>query len=416
MAGENTLATAAGIAKEQYGELKDARPKQVKVQRRIGFNARKKLGKRFVEPVWMSDEQGITYDDGTAGNAWALNAAVAAESVEASASGTEMAVRVSCGIKPISTALSQGDQAFASFYSQMLGNAKKSIHKRLELSLIHGGEPIGTVSSSSGSSGAYALTLTGQSWVPGAWLGSKGTKIDVYTSGGSKRNTTTDVIVTSVNPASKIVNIAGLDSEVSNIANTDVIYFKGAKDAEFDGLKKICGLASGESYLGIAAASYLDLWTGHSETCSDGPFEFSDLQKGLMAAAGKGGEGDYVCLLSHASWGNMADDLNGLRAIDDSYDKSSVDYGSKGFKFHTVTGTVEFIPTLHIDEGSALAFPVDMFKRIGSTDITFEMPGRQQSFFRELDGAMGVEIRGYSDQAVWTTDVKSCVHFTNITN
>lgn len=417
MAGENTTATAEGWAKVRYGEKKDARPKGTKFQNRIPFEARKRTGRYLSEPVFLSDEAGVTFNRGVTGNAFGLNAAGAAESEETQANGAEIVVSVTTGLKVLTTAIEAGEQAFGNFYEKMLSNGMRAAAKYVELTSLHGGENMGVVSSNSGAGGAYAIVLTEASWLSGAWIGSKNAMVDFYTSNlVTKRNLTTDVVITSVNVATRTINVTGLDAELAAVIGTDVVYFKGMLNQVCDGVGKVCGLTTGESFVGINHNDRPDLWSGNTQDCSSGPLEFSDLNAGLMKAAEKGGEGDYLLMCAMLTWGSLADDVAALRSIDQGYSRERQDIGTQGIRYFTHTGTVEVFPTVYQKNGRAFAFPESEFMRIGSTDITGELPGIGQKYFNVLSDQNGFEIRLYSDQLPYTTDVKSCVDFINITN
>jgi hypothetical protein len=55
--------------------------------------------------------------------------------------------------------------------------------------------------------------------------------------------------------------------------------------------------------------------------------------------------------------------------------------------------------------------------RVGSTDLTFTLPGSPNEFFyRELDSQAGAEIRIYTDQAVVCESPYHVVEFTGVQN
>ena len=66
---------------------------------------------------------------------------------------------------------------------------------------------------------------------------------------------------------------------------------------------------------------------------------------------------------------------------------------------------IEVHASLFVKEGYAYVFPPSELERIGSSDITFERPGMQGKFFREMDSANGYELRCYSDQALFCSAI-----------
>lgn len=419
----NTTTTAEGIAKKVYGQIRDKRPTVAKapLQNQIGFSEGNKLGDVFSETLWLADEAGITYG-GSTSDLFALNDSVPGESKEVSASGCEIVIRAQVAMKRLTTAMKKGEAAFESFWGRLLKNNKNSIGKRVDISLMFGGDNIGVVTGTpSGSSGARVMTLTAASWLPLAFLGAKGARLDVYSSGGTHRNPTTDIVVTSVTPSktSPLVAISGLEAEIDTIADTDEIYFKGAKDNECDGLTKIAGLTGSEEYLGLAANSYPDLWSGNPKAVG-GNFSFAILQDAIMESQARGGGFPmYKFYPAHATWTTLASSMSALRAIDSSYKTETTEYGQKRLRFYCGGAEVSIEPTLNMKQGEAVLIPTsddaDM-KRIGSADVNFHVPGMGDQYFHILNDNHGVEARAYSDQFLWVTCINSLVHFTGITH
>jgi hypothetical protein len=73
------------------------------------------------------------------------------------------------------------------------------------------------------------------------------------------------------------------------------------------------------------------------------------------------------------------------------------------------------LPDIYVKRGIACGFPEGYCKRVGSTDLTFTMPGYGK-MLRELENTAGVEARIYSDQAPFVERPAFMVNFTGITN
>lgn len=420
----NTTATAADIGKKVYGRVKDKRPSLAKapLQNAIDFSERDRISEKgFSETLWLADESGITYG-GSSTDLFALNDAVPGESIEVTAAGCEIVLKSQVTIKRLSTARQRGEQAFENMWTRIQVNNKNSIGKRVDISMMYGGDNVGVVSGSSGSSGAYAVTLTAASWLPLAFLGAKGARLDFYSSDlMTHRNPTTDVVVSSVAPSktAPIVNITGLDAEVSNITGTDVIFFKGAKGNECDGLTLMSGLTGAETYLGLAANSYPDLWSGNPKAVG-GNFSFAALQDAIMESQARGGGFSmYKLYIAHATWTTLAGDMNALRAIDSSYKTETTEFGQRRLRFYCGGAEVSIEPTLNMKQGEAVLMPAvgeADIKRLGSADVGFTVPGMNERYVHIIDNSHGVEMRCYSDQFLWNTAINSCIHFTGITH
>jgi hypothetical protein len=77
--------------------------------------------------------------------------------------------------------------------------------------------------------------------------------------------------------------------------------------------------------------------------------------------------------------------------------------GSNNLVFFGQNGKIEIHASLFCKEGYAYVFPPKELERIGSSDITFERPGMEGKFFREMESANGYELRAYTDQALFTS-------------
>ncbi len=417
MAANNTLTTADGWFKDMFGTMNDARPEGTPFLNMVDFASKKKLGEKFSEPVWLTDEHGFTYDSG-AGSAFTLKASVAAESDEATLSGAEIVLRSRTSYKFLAAAVNSDKAAFGRTYSRLVANMRRSFDKRLEITMMYGGDSggLGAVSAISGSGTSRTITLTEASWAYGFWTGSKNATIDVYTSAGTTRMTTSaGFSITSVDMANRQLVLSGLAADFTNVAATDTIFWNGANGNEGTGLRSIANLTTG-TYLGISGTTYPDLWRGNQVTVS-GNLTWDKIQDGLEEAAGRGCEGELCLLVPLPAWSNLNSDVSALRAIDSGYSKSKQSIGTEAIEYHSVTGKVAVVPSRFVKNGEAVAFPKngDM-QRIGSTNITFELPDKGGQYFRHLTDAAGVELRAYSDQALWTTQVRDLILWTGITN
>jgi hypothetical protein len=197
------------------------------------------------------------------------------------------------------------------------------------------------------------------------------------------------------------------------------IYFKGQYGNNGMGLKDIASMTTG-SYLGISGTSYPDLWNGTQVTVS-GALDWDKIQDGLEEAAGRGCEIPLKLLVSNASWSNLNSDLAALRAIDSSYSEKETAMGTKSITFYSATGTIEVVPSGYIMGGDAIAYPspgeADI-ARIGVSDITFDPSGKDGSegMFRHTENSNTVELRAWSDQSLYTTNVRDTIYYSSITN
>ena len=89
--------------------------------------------------------------------------------------------------------------------------------------------------------------------------------------------------------------------------------------------------------------------------------------------------------------------------------------GMSSFYVDSAMGPIRILNYKYMKQGIAMALPVQHAARVGSTDLTFSVPGNKNEWFwRELDSSFGSEIRLYSDQAVVLEKPDYAVLFTGI--
>lgn len=176
------------------------------------------------------------------------------------------------------------------------------------------------------------------------------------------------------------------------------------------GLYEIC--TNTGTLFNINAASY-SLWAGNNiSTAQD--ISFSAIESSIADAVAKGLDEDVVCLVNVNHWSVLLDDIVAKRQFDSSYSKDMAVEGAKSIKFYGQNGLIEIIPSIYVKGAHAFIIPLSAFCRVGSTDVTFEIPGEKDLFFRPLSDANGYELRSYSDQALFCTAPGKCIAFTNL--
>ena len=117
----------------------------------------------------------------------------------------------------------------------------------------------------------------------------------------------------------------------------------------------------------------------------------------------KGLSEDKVCLLVNPrSWKNLLTEQSAKREYDSSYSKDKMVNGAKEIEFAAQNGSVEVKSSIFVKEGYAYIFSASNFKRIGSSDITFDQPGLEGKFIKLLESVNAYEMRAYCDEALFT--------------
>lgn len=411
MSAVNTISTLDGLFKVVYADsINNLLPDFAILSRKIPFRMSEKLGEEYRVPVKLQYEHGFTY--GASGDgAFSLNASIAGVIKKAQVNSTQIVLKSQMDYESAFKAAAGGKQAFQDSTQALVENMQESFAKRLEVAFLYGSTGLGKVSSTSVSGTTADIVISDATWAGGIWVGMKDCELDVYNS-STKINTNAAVVITAVNISTKTLSVSGNNSDLSAIAATHDLYFRGAYGKEANGIDKL--VTNSGSLYGISAAQY-ELWKGSSYNVS-GQLSMSKVLLGASQATVLGLKEDSVVLLSPKRWTNLNNDLAALRRLDETYSSMKIESGTEGIVYHGVNGKMEIVAHPFVKDGEGFVLPLKRLKRVGSTDITFSRPGNKNSFFRELDGSAGFELRSYCDQQMFLEAPGMSVKLTGITD
>lgn len=387
----------------------------------------KTLGRKYLMPVEHSRTAGVTYN--SSGSVFTLNRSRAPTELQAEVLGTEMLIRETIAYKTLQSSM-KGDlgtkAGMKSFISGTAGTFKRlsaGAKYRRELSLLYGGGDtsggvsganLGVVAATTGSSGtSLVVTFSASNWATSIWAGSEGAAFDIY-SGSTKRNTsgsneTSVFVLASVDAANYKCTFTSDSSNVSAVQADDVIYFEGAYTNESLGF---VGASAVTTLWGLAPATY-NLWKMQTVAVG-GQATFESIMEGAVKVGEVGFQGDLNIHVNPATFKDINDDQVALvRYAEKSSGKTTI--GFNQISYQGPTGVFNIKPNIYVKRGIAMGFPDGYCKRVGSTDITFTMPGYGK-MIRELEDSAGVEARAYSDQALFIERPNYAILFTGIVN
>lgn len=418
MAAANVVSTLDGLFKRIYADaVINLIPDNVPLYNMVPFEEGEKLGDSFRQPVIVKQEQGYTYG-GSAGNAFNLNASIAGQVADANIKGYESVLRTQISYGVASRSASS-EAAFERGTKLIVANMLRSFAKRLEISLMHGQKEIGLVNAATTASND--LVISDASWAPGIWNAVEGATVEIFSANLGTDRTGGARTINAVNMETQTVTVSG---GALTLTAGDRVEFGGAYDFSGTAWNEMRGLVSimkaftdgSTDLFGINPASY-NVWRSTTYDVGAADLSFQKLQIGIGQAAGRGLDEDVVCMVSMRTWAKLLSDQAALRHYDSSYSTATAENGSEVIRFYGQTGKVEIMPSAFCKQGEALVFPKAQLMRIGSTDVTFKLPGADNDrFFRELVDQAGFEIRAYSDQALFCPKPNSLLILTNIVN
>ncbi len=421
MAQDTNLSTLNGMFKYITGDGPiNVIPKYAKLLKAIPFEKAKQLGRSFIFPVIVSDEQGITFNSD--GSAFALNAGVSYQTEEASVVGTEIMTRGTISVKSVAAGMSD-KQSFGNTLALKAQRMIESHTRAAEMQLLYGGLGLGNATSKANTSATTTtLTISDATWSDGTWAGSTNMKLNFYANDNATLiSSGADAVftVTEVNYANKTLLVTGTATGTTALQGATYtgaglyIYRDGAFGKEMVGLKKI--LTTSGNLFGINNTTY-ELWKSNSETIS-GALNFQKILDSTVRAVGRGLSEDLTVYISPKQWNTLASDAASLRRLDSSYQKTKFINGVDALEFYAANGklTIEAHPMVR--NGDMFMVPLDRFKRVGAKDISFDQPGGKGSgeYWFPMQSYAGYELRTYSDFAIICEAPARCIYGSGFT-
>lgn len=405
--GNSTVSTLNGLFKEVYADkVLNLMPDNVVLLNMVDFVPQDKVtGNLYHQPVILGHEHGMTYG-GPDGNAFSLNEAIAGQVRDATVQGYEFLLRTQISYA-VAARSAKSQSAFERGTKLIVANMIRSFAKRLECVLFYGQKELALVGANS--SASTVVQISDASWAPGIWIGAENAQIQIY-----------DATLATLRG---LREVEGVDMELKQITVDaaltltagDRVFWKGAQGNEFKGLQAIIQETS--SLFGINPSQY-SLFKGVEYSAGSADLSFSKIQQAIARGVEKGLDEDVVCMVNPRTWAKLLSDQAALRMYDSSYRMAEAENGSQSIKFHAQNGVVEIKPCTYVKEGLAFIIPPKELMRVGSTDVTFRLPGRDQQddFFLELPTNAGYELRAYSDQALFTGSPGKLILITSIVN
>lgn len=402
---DNTVGNLNGLFKEVYADkLKELIPDGVKLLNMIKFMSKdKQPGNLYHQPVVLGLEHGITFAS-SEDDAFALQPAIAGAIKDAQVRGSPAVLRSILGYTAASRAAQGGAQAFMDATKFVVGNMLRSMVKKIEIEMLYGQMGYGVVASAL----SNTVTVSTPEWAPGIWAGSENMPIEIRNAAGTTIRGSAQI--TSVNMDTRVLT---LSSTIPGVVATDVIWHKGAFGNEFVGIHKV--LTSTGTLFNIDTSTY-NLFKGNEYDAQNGALSFAKLNQSIARAVEKGLESKVTALVNPRAWANMLNDQAALRKYDGSYSRNKAENGSESLVFFSQNGEIEIVPSIYVKEGYAYILYAEDWARVGSSDVTFQRPGADGRFFRDLENASGYELRCYTDQAIFCASPGKNVLIKNITN
>ncbi len=432
MGANVNVAALAGNFKEAYPDgVRILYPDVAKLQKEIGdLTESERVGNKYHQPALLTKEQGYTYG-GNVGDAYALSAPVAMSMGDAQLEGSEGTLRSRISVRAASKAVGSA-KAFKATAGLVIKSNLASHGLRKELEMWYGRSPTGIAATSAGTADSgtqETVTITAATWAVGIWSGQEGATLNAFRiDTGALISSAADAIftVTSIDPDNKKITLTGTSTGCTALhAQVTQLYldFAGARTTNFttyaasEGVDYALTLASGNTLWNVSTTN--SLWRGTQHSCASGALTFGKVMAGANKAVGKAGLDTGLSLfVSTDTWPSLADSFNAGRTVDSSYKEEIGTSGVAKLRYIGPNGRIDVIPHSAIKGGEAFALPIGegIVKKVGSSDITLNNPGRADEIFLNLPDNNGYEFRSYSDFCVFIAEPAKCLKFTTIVN
>lgn len=365
----------------------------------------KQIGQAYNQPVILGQEHGVTFASPN-DDAFTLATPIAGQIQNAQVQGNPLVLRSLMGYNSISRSIGGGEKAFEDATKFLVANMLRSITKKLEIELFYGQVGYGIV----GSVATNTVTVVTSEWASGIWSGAEKMPVDFYDTTGTTLRGSANVTAVSLETYQITFDtLSGL-----GVVATDVMYHKGAFGNEFAGVHKI--LSNTGTIFGINAASY-NLFKGNTYSCSSSALSFSHMEHAIALGVAKGLEGDVTVFVNPTTWADLLTEQAALRRTDSSYSTTEVENGSKSITFFGQNGKVSIEPSIYVKLGYTYILPLDEFMRMGSSDVSFKIPGMgENEYIRQLENTAAVELRVWTDQALFTSAPGHAILVSGIVN
>lgn len=417
-----TVSTLDGAFKERYADkLQDIVPYWSVIAEDIKFDQAKKLGDSYHFPMRVKRAHGVTFNGD--GSAFALNDALSGSTVDGNANSTSFLLREQVSYAAASRATGSVE-AFKSTFDLVVLDMTNSASFYRELCLLYGQSTLAGAFSASATTAATTgtMTVSASQWAPGLWAQMEGAKFTLSTAAGAAPLNT--VRVTSVDMTSRVLTVQNISGNVSNIKDAAASGYVAVPVGQgyasaysiFPGIDRIC--TNSTTLYGVSAATY-GIFKANSHAAGGAALTMTKVCGAAAEAAVRSEMGKRVCYISTAAWTDLNNDHAALRRFGEST-RAGLDLGTQRITYYGPTGEIEIVPHPMVKGGEAFLVDPRHLKRVGSSDISFALPGtiegQQPRFFRELESNAGFELRCWWDQTLISDRPAAHTKITGIVN
>lgn len=413
------------LFKKVYGSMHDLVPDDQLIGRDIPWQEGIQVGDEFIEDVVLGNEVGITLA-GNSQEVIEINAAIAGSVKQTKVKPYVSILPSVIPFATISRSTGGGEKSFFDATKFVTKNNLKSHNKFLEIFRLYGQSSgllgyvsyytgtyrgaslstgTGTLNIGNGSTQAFTngvdttnkrILFQKGSFAAGMWVGMKGVKVKQVDANGLV--VAAGKLVT-VNAKYGYITVDFVPVAASSATSHRLCFDRQEDAQEMIGIHKI--LATTTTLFDIDTTKY-ELFKGNVNAVN-GKLTLAKLQEYIADAVNGGGlEGDVVVYVNPRTWSTLSTTEAGMRSYDSSYSSGKATNGFTDIEYFTQTGKLTIKAHRLVKEGNAFILNLDTWKRSGSAQVGFRVPGMTRGdLIKELDQQTGYQFKSYADEYIF---------------
>ena len=417
-----TLTNAAGLVKQVYDDEvnKKVIPVSGILQKEVEFVPQDQHeGAQWNQPVLLQLPSGFTYGSGLAN----YQTIVPSQVQYAYLTGSNINLQDGVANDLIARTISNKN-SFMTAAKYTLMALEKGMKRQLETDILYGQSGLGqAVSSVNIDTHNTTVTISSATWASAIWSGFEGCLINAFLS-GSAVNSTAPYILVSVNIPNKTLqlsntnttDLAALDTDLAN-GDTIDLYISNSQGNQMLGIHGITAAVAGtpSTLFGLSTTSF-SVWNANQFPVGSVAMSLGKLEDGVGLAAARGAEDeDISTLINPVNYTNLVVEASSARRYDSSFKQGKLDNGARALEYYGPTGLIQLVSHPFVKQGYAYGLPLERCKRIGSVDVTFDLPGfAGPALYVPSSVFTGVLLTEFTSQAFYLEAPSHSIQWTQI--
>ena len=402
----SAFANIQALFKRRYGPYVNPLPSENTMAKYASFVAQNvRPGENYNFPVQLGIEHGVTHN--TDNSAFALNSVVDSVVKNAQLDGSTITIAGNIPYDVIAKSMNGEGGAYMEAMDYKVKLLMLSGEHYREANLLYGGGTGATLAAelavvNASVSGAnlaapQVINITRATWSAGFWNNMTNALVDIYQSDGMTLRET-EVTVQAQDPTKNRLTLFKSGS-AATVAAGDKIILRSSKAKSAYGLQAI--LENTGTLFGIDAATYPQ-WRSINFSSGAAALTAVKIQQLTSRLKNNGLDGGGTLFVSAATFADLVDELDDRDRYIQQAGSALPEMKQTGANNITVkspVGPVEIAVHKHMKQGIAMFCARDKVYRVGSTDLTFSLPGTNKWFYVELPSNAGAQIRVFTNQA-----------------